>query len=135
MATLGGWWMSKFSLESNESLEEKFPANRFEGEGRPHGGRLYLTDRRVIFLPQRLDAALGADPTAIRYEELAAVSVDRKEDHADGSGDLANRLVIEPRDGDPVRFVVDGLEAALAHLEAALETGVPTLPDDADTES
>lgn len=130
MSKIGGWWLSSFRLDANESLQEKYPTNYFRGEDRPYGGRLYMTDRRFIFLPHRIDAILGAGHESIPFETINDVS--SEEDFLDESTleerRIPPRIRIETLDGQHHFFVVEDLESTLETMQKAL--GI--LEDEAD---
>lgn len=124
MTKLGGWLISPFRLDDDEEeLVVRYPANLFVGDARPLGGRLYLTDRRAIFLPHRIDAALGGTSTVMPYEEIVSVTLETAEDREQDSGDLPDRVQIEMDDGTILLYVVSDPQKALARLERGVAAG------------
>ena len=123
MSKLGGWLISTYTIEDDEELVVRYPANLFKATGRPLGGRLYLTDHRAIFLPHRIDSALGGTATVMPYDEIASVRLETKEERESGGKDMPNRVQIDMPDGTTYRFVVNNPEKVLKRLSMAIEPG------------
>lgn len=115
--------MSTFRLDEGEELTAKHPANYFRGDDRPLGGRLYLTDRRAIFLPHRIDAFFGGQPTVLPYPDIRRVGVETPDDRDAGERNIPDRLRVEMVDGTAHLFLVSKLGTALERMEDALERG------------
>lgn len=120
MDSLGGWWMSTCSLADDEGLDAKYPANYFRESGRPLGGRLYVTDRRVIFLPHRIDSLFGGAPAIFRADDTASVESETAADRPTSEKSIPDRLQIERRDGSLHLFVVSDLDDAIARVSERL---------------
>ena len=120
MAHLGGWWMSTFSLPDGETLLEKYPANYFGNRDRPLGGRLYLTDQRVVFLPHRLDSLLGGSSTDIPFESINGVYRETAEDRDNPESSIPDRLEIVEMSGIRHLFVLSDLDDGLNRLSDLL---------------
>lgn len=117
MAKLGGWWLKSDSLGEGEELIVKYPTNYFYRDSRPLGGRLYLTDQRLVFLPHFLDALLGGDRTSIDLDDIAEVREETPDDRPEGrSRRVPPRLQVDTRDGESHLFVIDGIEAAIERV-------------------
>lgn len=128
MAKLGGWWLSSEPLDDDEVVLEKYPTNYFENDRRPYGGRLYVTDKRLVFLPHILDALFGASRLSVTFDAIEDVAseADRAEiDHEVRR--IPIRLRIETVDEAIHQFVVDDLEDVLAVIE-----DVMVVPNSAD---
>lgn len=131
MTTIGGWWLSSLELDPGEALLHKYPTNYFGGDDRPYGGRLYVTDRRLVFLPHRIDAVLGASRVSIPFRELNDISSEtdfltnaEREDRR-----IPVRLRVETLDGTVHLFIVDDLDNVLVQVQEAV--GIP----ESDTEA
>ena len=129
MTTLGGWWMASYPLPEDEALLEKYPANYFASEGRPLGGRLYLTDQRVVFLPHRLDSLLGGSSTDIPFESINGIYRETAADRDNPESPIPDRLEIQELSGESHLFVLSDLDGALLRTRELLgiETEEETL--------
>ena len=109
-------------------------ANREQTSLRQVGGRLFLTNHRLLFVPNRFDDATGGDSWSCTTAEIAAVAVEPSRSALPFFGrtaQLRRRLRVEPRAGDAELFVVNRVEDAASTLRAALrlaESG-PEAPD------
>lgn len=121
MSKLGGWWMASYRLSEGESLEAKYPANHFHRNRRPYGGRLYITDRRVIFLPHRLDRVLGGSETVLSFEQIEHVRVESPADRSDPESAVPERLQIDTVSAETHLFVVSDLESAYVRIANAVD--------------
>ena len=54
-----GIWIARPALSETEAVVWQQLANRTQSANRAVGGRLYLTDTRLVFEPNRVDAATG----------------------------------------------------------------------------
>ncbi|MGH2985695.1 MAG: hypothetical protein ACRDLO_03275 [Solirubrobacterales bacterium] len=118
----GSVWFTASRLNPGERLEWSKAANRFQGS-RAVGGRLALTDQRLVFASNRLDALLRGRRWAMPLEQIRSVGV---EPRGGGNkslfgGNLRNRLRIRSGDGEEL-FVINDLDDLLGRLaEAGLE--------------
>jgi hypothetical protein len=115
----GSIWFTDLRLDPGERLEWSKAANRFQGS-RGVGGRLALTDRRLVFAPNRLDALLLGRRWAVPLDEIHSVGV---EPRGSGSkslfgGNLRNRLRVRSGDGEEL-FVINDLDDVLRRLAEA----------------
>lgn len=88
---------------------------------RQQGGVLYLTDRRLLFMPSVLDANRGAIPSDLPRERIAALGIEERTLNPlkIPQGGLARRLRVEERDGWSTRiFIVPKLDESIAELRA-----------------
>lgn len=122
MTTIGGWWLSSYRLASEEALLHKYPTNYFSGEARPYGGRLYVTDRRLVFLPHRIDAMFGGSNVSLHFDDLNDVSSEAEylEDGELDTRRIPIRLRVETLDGEVHFFVVEDLDRALEEVHLAI---------------
>ena len=123
MARIGGWWLASHSAPDDETVLGSFHVNRLRLTGRPIGGKLFLTDRRLLFSPHLIDAWFGGNKHGIELAHVAAVRRDSL-DVGGGRGaetdDSRDILAIDVDDGSVDRYVIDDLEAAIADIEAAI---------------
>lgn len=99
-------------------------ANHTEG-AIARGGRLWLTNQRLVFLPHGFDQALGADAVNLPLSEVAHA---RKEPAGCGpqawfSGGARARLRIDVVDGTTQLFVVNRLDSVVGQIEQQIGEG------------
>jgi hypothetical protein len=106
----------KLAMNSGEMLVESIRANRMEGL-RAVGGRLYLTDQRLVFRPHAFDAATGGSAweSPLRAVALADIAP-RGSDRSFAA--LRRRLRITTADGAEV-FVVNHVSEVATRIEKA----------------
>jgi hypothetical protein len=83
------------------------------------GGRLLVTNHRVLFRPRAFDKLFGARDVSVPRSQVAGVDVaprSRRLLH----GGLRRRLVIRLRDGTEHLFVVNRVEALATSLRREL---------------
>jgi hypothetical protein len=103
----------------DEVVRWKQAANRTQNSGRAVGGRLFLTDERILFEPHRLDARTGGKPWGAALTAIVRVGTES----ADGnpfSGGLRTRLRLDLSDGNAEFFVVNHMDS----LREVIETGI-----------
>jgi len=67
-----GIWFQSVALADGEEVRHRAAANSFRGR-RSIGGQITVTDRRVIFLPNRLDAVTGGRRWESTIDNMRAV--------------------------------------------------------------
>ena len=98
-------------LRPDEQVLWSQRANRFQSRLRAVGGRLYVTDRRLVFAQHHFDARLGGEDWAAPLAEIV---------DAQTAGVL--KLVhVELRDGSTERFVVRPAGEAAEVVRGAAE--------------
>jgi hypothetical protein len=114
-------------LEPGESVTWSRRANRFQGS-RGVGGRLVLTDRRLVFSPHRFDAALAGSVWQAAFDQVSSVGIEpRGSAHkALFGGGLRKRLRVRTGDGGEELFVVNKLDQV---LESLAEAGLAREPE------
>jgi hypothetical protein len=106
----------KISMLPGETLLESIRANRTQG-GRAVGGHLYLTDRRLVFLPHRIDAATGGDQWEVSLSAVSLADVaPRGSNFFDGS--MRRRLRLTTADSTE-NFVVSNVGEVASRIEQA----------------
>jgi hypothetical protein len=103
-------------MDSEKLLWEKF-ANRTQGR-RSVGGRLYLTNTRLIFQPHRLDAALNGQSWIAPLNQIQEVVVEPP-DGGRFNGGMRTRLLIRT-DAGTDHFVVNHVETAVDQIKQAV---------------
>ena len=111
------------ALEQDEAVLWSRRANRFQGS-RAVGGRLALTDRRLMFAPHRFDAALVGKRWEAKLSEIRTVGIEPRGSGVKGlfGGGMRKRLRVRAAAGDEEHFLVNKLDHVLESLE---EAGVP----------
>lgn len=116
--SLEDWWVPKAELEAGETSTATWMANFTASSWSAVGGKLELTDRRLIFRPGRVDRALGSKAWSVpltAVTELGRV----KRTWNPWNGGLRTRLRVTTRDGAAHLFVVNGLDRVIAAIEQA----------------
>jgi hypothetical protein len=97
-------------------------ANRTQSRVRAAGGRLYLTNLRLLFCPHGVDAALAGEFWQTPLTEIAEVARQKKDLRASMSGGLRTRLRITVRDGSTELFVINKLDDVIAEIQSAVHS-------------
>ena len=104
-------------LETGEAVVLSIAANHSVG-ATTRGGKLWLTNKRLVFAPHALDRGLGASSVSIPLSQIKDVGKE-----AAGcsplkifSGGIRSRLRIETVEGKVYLFVVNGLERVVAQI-------------------
>jgi hypothetical protein len=101
-----------------EKIRWKKFANRTQGNPAV-GGRLYLTDRRLIFEPNRIDAATKGRPWSASLDSIEGVGTDSPNGNL-FSGGVRTRLRLDLDDGRSEYFVVNGVQDVIEVIEKAV---------------
>lgn len=105
-------------LEADESVGWSKRANYSVG-GRAVGGKLHVTDRRIVFRPHVLDRVTGGKGFTAPLSAVTGVSKAPKDGQL-FSGGLRDRLQIELGDGSVHHFVVNQLDQTIEEELRAL---------------
>jgi hypothetical protein len=105
-------------LEAGETLRWKALANRVLSPAVTSGGRLVVTDRRVLFQPNRYDMMLGREVWERPLDVVTSVEVVGRDAAVFAAG-MRRRLGIRTADGLEV-FVVNRLKKKVPELRALL---------------
>jgi hypothetical protein len=104
-------------LEEGESIRWEDRANRFKGKVWAVGGGLFLTNRRLIFVPNKLESKVFFGKTW--SADLGDL------DRAFVGGGLLKTVRVVGRDGGTSRFVIGARKTATARINAAIRTAKP----------
>jgi len=121
VARIGEWWLRGQAAEDGETVEWSKLANRSQSRNRAVGGKLYLTDRRLLFCPHWIDAAFGGRTWNCERSQVQAIGTEPKSGGLGGG--MRDRLRIEVVGGDAELFVVKDLDAIVEHLRGAVASG------------
>ncbi len=117
------WWLAKPDLQDGEHVAWSVPANRTQG-GRAVGGKLLLTEQRLIFTPNRVEVLTHGRRWECKRAVVESVgTLDRTGGPFDGG--LVRRVRID-HDGSVDLFVVPRPEEVAVQLRALL--AVPPSP-------
>jgi hypothetical protein len=109
----------RLELAPGETSIEKWRANHSRG-CRAVGGTLWLTNRRVVFIPHGFERMLGQTEWACDLADVSAAQVaDRKADPF--SGGLRRRLLVRGRSCEEY-FVINRVNKVAYAISAALAT-------------
>lgn len=110
------WWVPDTPLEPGEIERHALLANH-SVDWRAVGGKLVITDRRLIFRPNRVDRRLGGEVWTVPLGHIADVGARQRTWHPFNGG-LRKRLRIVTTDGAEHLFVVNGLDGVIAKIQA-----------------
>jgi hypothetical protein len=114
------WWVPKAELDASagETSVASWLANHTDSPWTTIGGKLELTDRRLIFRPGRADRALGSKIWSVPLAAITEVGRHARTWNPFDGG-LRTRLRVVTRDGKTHLFVVNGLDAVIAKIRPA----------------
>lgn len=118
-----GWWVGVPAVAQGETLLWNFAANREQTINRSVGGRLFVTQHRLIFQPNRLDVLFQAESWSAELADIREVGKSPRRPTIPFLGRTAanrNRLKIVQAGGDVDLFVVNHLDSLVERLTAAL---------------
>lgn len=104
------WWVPEPALAQGETVVWQRPASQPQRR-RLVGGRVFLTAQRLIFQPNRLEAATGAKPWAADVREIVAVGPEKG---------LRRKLRIDVRHQSPGRFFLTQVDRTGEELVAQI---------------
>ena len=90
----------------------RWAANHTQSSQRAAGGRLYLTDQRLLFEPHGFDADLGGDAVSLPLRDLTDVSRTGRDLRQFFGGGLRPRLAVATQRQTHL-FVVNGVRAKI----------------------
>ncbi|MFP5316790.1 MAG: hypothetical protein ACLGI2_00670 [Acidimicrobiia bacterium] len=117
-----GWWVREPDL-LGEDVRWRRNANREQTTLRQVGGTLFVTPRRILFVPNRFDDATGGAEWSCALSEVRDVTVEPAGLATPLPGrtaKLRRRLRVELASGDVELFVVNRVEDAVAALREAI---------------
>lgn len=123
-----GFWVPQPRLNSSESLRWKQAANRTQG-GRSVGGRLFITNERLVFQPNRFDSVTGGRSWSVGLSGIAGVRARQRAEPllSEGlfSGGIRKRLQLDLTSGETELFVVNRLPELIGVIEKAVVAKSP----------
>ena len=118
-----GAFVARPKLRQGESVEESVFANRVQG-GRAIGGKLFITNDRLLFVPHRIDKLLGGEVVAIELARTASIEA-AVPDGSFFTGGHRRRLEVRNREGRAEMFVVNHVDAVAQRIDAIRQRGAP----------
>jgi len=96
----------ELSLQAGEREVGRFFANHVQGrQGQGYGGRLFITNERLVFIPVALSEANGGAQAEWDLRDVQAAEVAPRFS-GPGIGSLRRRLRVRMNSGDVEHFVV-----------------------------
>lgn len=122
-------WFNQLQLSEREKVLLSYPANHTQGK-RAVGGKLFVTNGRIAFAPNRIDANLGGYTWEIPLSDYASAGTDKPRLRITEifSGAWRTRLVIHASGGGVEYFVVGNPEKVAGELSAAVLTQAAHVP-------
>lgn len=120
MAGIGNWWVKSVPATPGEAVESSWYANFLRTDGRPLGGKLYLTTGRLLFCPHLIDSVLGGQPWAIDLAAIYSVERVRPGKTESYGGGSKERLRIVFEDDSEAIFVLSDLATATDAIDTAV---------------
>jgi hypothetical protein len=114
-----GIFASKPRLDQAETVVWQQLANRTQSAGRAFGGRLYLTGTRLLFEPNRVDAATGGENWSAPLTDIKSVGKQPRDGNPLNGG-LRDRLRLMLADGSAELFVVNRLDKVIGVVQGAV---------------
>ena len=120
------WFGPPPDLADDEHWLAHVAANRTQGK-RAVGGGLHVTNHRLLFSPNLIDARLGGKPWSCALVDIVSVGVQRRRFSLLElfSGGLVDRVRFDLRGGARELFVVDRPDQRAAELRALLSMPEP----------
>jgi hypothetical protein len=103
-------------FDDGEEVRWEARANRFQHKIRAIGGRLYLTDRRLVFVPNKFEEKVAGKAWSARLADL---------DRAFVAGPMKTVRVVGS-DGQEQRFVLRPQVESAATIDAAIQAAKTT---------
>lgn len=125
MGSIGNWWVKGFGIRPGEEVRRGFYVNYLRADQRPLGGKLYVTNQRVLFCPHLIDSFFGGSPRMILLKKIVNVAVvDPTEvpDREIVGGGTEKRLRIDTSANQSEYFIINDLEAAVSTINDELES-------------
>lgn len=123
----GRQWEPGQRQREGEQVLKTYKANRTKSEGRAVGGKLFLTDQRLLFEPGSVDSKTGAEKVSIDLDNITKVSTESSggrglKDTLFGGG-MRDRLRIGINDQTAELFVVSKLSKVKDEIKTIIQGG------------
>ena len=116
-------WFNQIQLSDREEVMLSYPANHTRGK-RAVGGKLFVTNCRIAFAPNRIDVTMGGGTWEIQLTDFASAGTDRPRRQIAEifSGAWRTRLAIHALGGEVHYFVVENPGKVANKLTSAITT-------------
>ena len=116
-------WFNEVQLFDGEKIIFSCPSNHTQGK-RAVGGKLFVTNQRIAFIPNRLDANMGGMALEVPVSEITSIGTDKPHFTITEifSGAWRTRLAIHSSDRAPQYFVVNDPAVIASKIKTAVET-------------
>ena len=114
-----GLWIAQSKLEAGETVRWRSSAGRALNRWITSGGQLVVTNRRVLFQPNRFDTATGKKPWECLLASVRGFEAVER-DLTELAGGMRERLGIQTTDGTEI-FVVNNLKEKIAELQSLFQ--------------
>lgn len=119
MTKIGSWWLKSHEAQQEEKVLWSCLSNRKQSTNRAIGGKLFLTNKRLLFSPHLFDYILFGKKWSMELDQIA--TVDKQEKGGDiFSGGIKDRLRVTLKNGEIELFVVSNLDKVIEELKAAI---------------
>ncbi len=117
-AKIGSWWLASLEAMPGEKVLFSVLANRRQSSQRAVGGKLFITNLRVIFIPHLFDSATGGEQMTFPLQDLHEIGTQPSGGDFFGGG-MRDRLRLVHRSGMEL-FVVNKLPVVIENIERLL---------------
>jgi len=116
-------WFNQIQLSEGEAVLLSYPANHTQGK-RAVGGKLFVTNCRLAFAPNRIDANLGGEAWELPLSDFANAGTDAQSTRITEifSGAVRTRLAIHAKGGGVQYFVVRSPQKVSGEISTAILT-------------
>jgi len=116
-------WFNEVQLSDGEEIILSYPANHTQGK-RAVGGKLFITNCRIAFAPNRIDANTGGGAMEMPLLEVTSVGTDKPRIRITEifSGAWRTRLAIYSQNVEGDFFVVFNPETVAGEINTAIQT-------------
>lgn len=114
-------WFNGIELLDREKVARSYPANHTQGK-RAVGGKLFVTNLRLAFVPNRIDSNLGGKTWELPLSEFVSAGTDKPRLRITEifSGAWRTRLAIHVHGGGSQYFVVGNPEKVSGEIGSTL---------------
>lgn len=119
MKNIGSWWLAKITKLDDEKEIFSLIANRTQASNRGVSGKLFFTNRRMLFTPHLIDYIAGGKKFELDLSKIEKVCKELVNDDRFGPVGFKDRLRIEYSNRLEM-YVVKNLDAVITKIEAHL---------------
>jgi len=122
MNNIQSLWFNNPTLNEGELIALAYPANHTQNR-RAVGGKLFVTNQRLLFIPNKVDDKLGGLPIDVSHDAISTFFVKEREFSIKElfSGGLFERLGVRLSDGSEHLFVISKVEEGLEQIMEVID--------------